>query len=118
MDPVYDADRFVPAGYDLMFTLVLILVIGTVIVVIALAVRRFRKLRNAGIDPLDPAAHLMIRAAESRLMAPLPTEALPTQPAPRQSLTERLAELDALHRAGTITTAERDAARAKLLGTL
>ena len=36
----------------------------------------------------------------------------------RPTLAQRLGELDALLAAGTITTAERDAARAKLLGAL
>jgi hypothetical protein len=44
---------------------------------------------------------------------PAPAQA----PAPR-SVEERLADLDRLHEAGTITAAERDAARARVIETI
>jgi hypothetical protein len=91
-----------------LFSLVLILVVVVFAVGIAMTVRRAKKLRDAGIDPLDPETDLAIRLARSRTLLPPP-------PA---TLTQRLAELDDLHRAGTITSGEREAARARLLGTI
>ena len=38
--------------------------------------------------------------------------------APERSVQERLAEVDELARSGSISAAERDAARARILGTL
>jgi hypothetical protein len=109
-----------PAGFDALWALFPFLFVGVVVVGVVMSVRRAKKLNDAGIDPLDPETDIAIRFARSRAMAPppaaAPSSAAPAAPA--ATLTEWLAELDALHRAGTISGAERDAARAKLLGTL
>ncbi len=121
-------DPFDTGGFDMFsgvgtamgvfIALVFVLFVGVVVLMIVVSVRRARKFKEAGIDPLDPGADIAIRAMRhSGLVGPRPPAAAQAS-TPPPSLTERLAELDALHRAGTITAAERDAARATLLGTL
>ena len=108
MEPA-GVDLFLPASYDVLFTLVPILIVIVLAVGIATTVRRAKKLRDAGIDPLGPGTDLAIRLAHSRTFL---------KPPSTPTLTQRLAELDDLHRAGTITSGEREAARARLLGTI
>lgn len=104
------------------FTVVLIvfgiLFVAVVVLMITVTVRRAKKFRDAGIDPLDPQADMAIRLMQRGGLAGMPPQVPGPAAPPPPSLTQRLAELDALHRAGTITADERDAARAKLLGTL
>ena len=111
-------DPFATDGTDL-FTVVPVLVGVAAVVIVVLgvvtSVRSAKRLKDAGLDPLDPKTDLAIRLAQSRMLSP---EADAPAPGRTPSLTERLAELDALYRAGTISAAERDTARAKLLGTL
>jgi type IV secretory pathway VirB10-like protein len=129
-------DVLEPSGFDTMFTVFPVIFgivfVGIIVVGVTMAVRRAKKFKDAGIDPLDPEADIAIRVMRRTGLAgppprvpgqaaASPTPPSPTPPrsaAPVSSLGQRLAELDALHRAGTITAAERDAARAKVLGTL
>ncbi len=109
-------DLFQPTGFDAVFGVVIVLIVAVLVIGVALTLRRAKRFKDAGIDPIDPQADIAIRLARSRSLAPPPPE--PPAAAPVPSLSARLAELDALHHAGTITAVERDAARAKLLGTL
>jgi predicted lipid-binding transport protein (Tim44 family) len=126
-DPAFVDPTFVdPSGgaFGSLFALVAVLVVISVIVGVAMSVRRAAKLRDAGIDPLDPTTDLQIRYMQRT--APSPETRRPTPdvpPAPAQASTprsveERLADLDRLHEAGTITAAERDAARARVIETI
>jgi hypothetical protein len=127
VDPAFVDPTFVdPSGgaFGSLFALVAVLVVISVIVGVAMSVRRAAKLRDAGIDPLDPTTDLQIRYMQRT--APSPETRRPTPdvpPAPAQAPTprpveERLAEIDRLHEAGTITAAERDAARARVIETI
>lgn len=78
------------------------------VVGVAMSVRRAKKLHDAGIDPIDPETDLQVRWAQSRAMAP----------GAEKTTEERLAEVDQLYAAGTITPSERDAARARILGSI
>lgn len=66
------------------------------------------------LDVLDPETDLQVRIAQSRAMAPAPRD----DPLGERPVAERLAEVDRLHAEGTITPVERDAARARILGSL
>ena len=87
-----------------------------VVFVIVAAVSLFIWLRNvnkvveSGNDPTTFETDLAIKAMNSQAFAPAEPAA------PVKSTAERLAELDALHEAGTITAAELATARAKVLG--
>jgi len=94
----------------------IVIFVVVAIVGVAMALRRAKRLHDAGIDPLDPETDLQVRWARSRAAAP---HAAPTPaPTPAPTLAERLAEVDRLHADGAITAAERDEARARILGSL
>jgi hypothetical protein len=120
-------DPMTGGGFESVFGLFVFLFIVVAIAGIAMAVRRAKKLHDAGIDPLDPETDLQVRWAQSRTMSPAdPTRGAGRAPAPAPSsgaghektVEERLAEVDRLYAAGTITPSERDAARARILGTI
>ena len=89
--------------FAVMFTLVPLAIAGVFVLVVVSAVRNRRTLRDAGYDPLTVQSQMAVRAMDSQLMAP------------RRTLGERLAELDALRAAGTISPDEHAAARAAAL---
>ena len=91
---------------DTMFTIVPVLIALGFVVVIATAVYRFFAARKAGLDPIAGDIQLMGAAKDSELLAP------------SRSLEERLAEIDALLAAGTISQDEHDAARARIISSL
>ncbi len=101
--------------------------VAVAIASVAMAARRAKKLHDAGIDPLDPETDLQVRWAQSRTMAPAdPAQAAVRAPAPEppsgsepgKTLEERLAEIDRLYAAGSITRSERDAARGRILDSI
>ena len=91
---------------DGLFTLVPAIVVIGFVVVIGTAIYRFFAARREGLDPLAGDIQVMAAAKDSALLAP------------ERSLEERLAEVDALLAAGTITQDEHDAARARIISTL
>lgn len=118
----YGVDLFVDEGADpfmaafsALFIIIPIIIVGVIVLMIVLAVLNARRLRSKGINPLASEAEIMADAVRSsaaqRSAAQPPAAAAPT-------LEARLAEIDQLHAAGKITAAERDAARASVLGTL
>jgi cytochrome c-type biogenesis protein CcmH/NrfG len=96
----------VPAGYDAVWSLVMvggvIVVLGT-IAVIVLAVYRSTRMANRGQNPLTLTEDLAFQATQSATLAPV------------KSLEQRLAELDDLHARGVISDDEHRAARADAL---
>ncbi|MEU2200701.1 hypothetical protein [Isoptericola sp. NPDC019482] len=102
-------------GFGGFFGFVLVVGVLVAVVSVVMAARRAKKLHDAGIDPLDPETDLQVRMARSRAMAPAPRDA---GGGDRRPVAERLAEVDRLHAEGTITSVERDAARARILGAL
>lgn len=96
----------VPAGYDAVWSLVMvggvIVVLGT-IAVIVLAAYRSTRMANRGQNPLTLTEDLAFQATQSATLAPV------------KSLEQRLAELDDLHARGVISDDEHRAARADAL---
>lgn len=76
------------------------------LLVIGTAAYRFYAARREGLDPLAGDIQVMAAAKDSQLLAP------------GRSLEERLAEIDTLLAAGTITQDEHDAARARIIASL
>lgn len=115
IDPFLDeGDPFMDA-FSALFVIVPIFFVGFVALIIVLIIVNARRLKRKGIDPLASNAEIMADAMRSSA-AQRPS----VQPAagPAQTLEARLAEIEQLHAAGKITAAERDAARASVLGTL
>jgi len=112
-----------PGMFDVAFSVVPVLVglffllfVATVVFMVVVTVRKSRRYREAGIDPLTADVDRdirMLRALENRRAQPVP----PTPPG-SASLEQRLDDIEGLYRSGKITSAERDAARARLLGSL
>ena len=100
MDP-FDLE---PSGFESAFSVVFGLVALGILLGFAFSAysmyRGYRASRRAGIDPFTPDSVLLAQAVRGR------------QP---QSLEQRLAELDDLHRRGVISSEEHRAARAKAL---
>jgi len=92
-----------PPGFQAMFVIIGLIVTVGFVFTIVLAARNFAKIRKAGHDPLTLQADLATRALDSELLAP------------KQSMEQRLAELDDLVTRGVITDEERVAARADIL---
>jgi hypothetical protein len=98
--------------FSALFAIVPIFFVGIVILMIVLAVVNARRLRRKGISPLATNAEIMADAVRSSA-----AQQPGAQPA-AGTLEARLAEIEQLQAAGKITEAERDAARAAVLGTL
>ena len=95
----------VPA-FDALFGVVGVIVVVGIIVAIAVSVRNASKAVEAGQNPLTVEYDLALKALSSdALAAPQPTE-------------EKLAEIERLYAAGTITADEREAARIRILGAI
>lgn len=106
-------DPLMPAGSDAMFTAVPVIIGIGFVVVIALAIRRGFRYAEHGIDPTVVDVDLRAKLLNSDLLAP----ERPDGPSVDVSRTvpERLAELDGLLAARTITADEHAAARARIL---
>ena len=93
-------------GFDAAFGLIGAIVVIGIIVAIVLGVRNASKAVEAGQNPLTVEYDLALKALSSdALAAPKPTE-------------EKLAEIERLYAAGTITADEREAARIRILGAI
>ncbi len=93
--------------FPVIFGVILVLVIAVFAYVIYATIRNRRALRRAGHDPVTIQADLADRVLRSDLLSSGPRD---------QGLEQRLAEVDRLHAAGTISDEERTAARARILG--
>ncbi|MFS0867106.1 SHOCT domain-containing protein [Microbacterium sp. 179-B 1A2 NHS] len=117
--PGFDAPGFGDTGLGLFaggmgiaFVVFGILFVGALIVAIVVSVRKYRVLKDAGVDPTTVDAAIAAKLLTSDLSAPRDA-ASPD----RRSLEQRLAELDDLHARGVITADEhRDARAAALRG--
>lgn len=89
--------------FALMFALVLVLAGLTFVAIIVVAVLNGQKAVDAGVNPLTMQTEAATTIIKSGALAP------------ERSIEARLAELDALHTKGTITTAELATARAAVL---
>jgi len=92
-----------PPGFQAMFVIVGLLIALGFVFTIVMIVRNYSKARESGHDPFTLQTDLATRALDSELLAP------------KQSIEQRLAELDDLVTRGVITDEERVAARADIL---
>jgi hypothetical protein len=96
-------DSSVPAGADLLFTIVPIVIGVIFVLIVVLIVVRVVSLRRKGLNPLTLDTDIAARVMSSDLLAAARPKA------------ERLAELDALLASGAITPAEHATARATII---
>ena len=94
----------IPPLFMILFVVIAMVFVAVVVLAVTMAVRSRRVLRDSGLDPLAAGAQIAARISRG----PLGTS--------RQSLEQRLGELDDLHRRGMITDAEHSAARTAALG--
>jgi hypothetical protein len=80
--------------------------VGILLLGIVSATRRYRVAKESGLDPFAGDIQVMGKVAHAAALAP------------ERSVEERLAEVDALAKTGSITTEEHQTARARILGTL
>lgn len=109
-DPLGGAPGFM-AGFGVIFVVVMIAVAVVFVISIITAVRKYRVLKDAGVDPLTVDAAIAAKVLRSGALA----EQAPASPPP--STEQRLAELDDLRARGVISEEEHRAARAAALGT-
>ncbi len=124
LDDVVGIDGFVDptagGGFGDVAGLFVAIFVIVAVLGVAMSLRRASKLRDAGIDPLDPETDLQVRWAQNldRGRPPVPAPAPASGTAPGKTVDERLADVDRLYAAGTITPSERDAARARILDSI
>jgi hypothetical protein len=107
-------DPLVPQAFDVIGTVIAIggvVVLLGVVASIAVAVCRAQRMGERGQNPLTLQEDLAYQASRSATLAPAPVAAQPVA----QSLEQRLAELDDLHRRGVISDEEHRTARADVL---
>lgn len=104
--PVTDHGMQVFAGMGLLLAVFALFFLAVVGFMIFAMTRRYRAAKNAGLDPFSGDIQVMGKVANSAVLAPATT------------VEQRLAEVDALLAAGTITAAEHEAARARIIATL
>jgi len=95
-----------PGIMGVFFAVFAVLFVTALGFIIFSAVRRYRAAKDAGLDPFAGDIQLMGAAKDSAMLAP------------GRSVAERLAEVDALRAAGTISADEHAAARARIIGTV
>ena len=101
------ADEIVVGGLGIMalfFAVFAVFFVAVVGLIIFSATRRHKAAKAAGLDPFAGDVQLMGQAKNSAMLAP------------ERAVAERLAEIDALRDAGTISPDEHAAARARILG--
>jgi hypothetical protein len=108
--PDYPSDPLMPGTADALFVIVAVIVAVIVtigfVVTIWLVVRNAVKVAGSGHDPSTLQTDLALKILDSQVLAGAP------------STESRLEEVDRLHAAGTISDAERSAARATILAGL
>lgn len=92
--------------FSFFFVVVVVFIIGVVVFMVVAITRRWAAVRREGMDPMTADVEMMGRLNRSALLAE------------DRSVEQRLAELDRLAEAGTISDEERAAARARILGEL
>jgi len=93
-------------GFDAAFGIVIAIVVIGGIVALAIFLRNASKAVEAGQNPLTVDYDLSLKALKSDVLAP------------ERSTEEKLAEIERLFAAGTITADEREAARLRILGSI
>ena len=101
-DPV---NPYLP-DFDAAFGIVFALVVIGGLIALAIFIRNASKAVEAGQNPLTVDYDLSLKALKSDVLAP------------ERSTEEKLAEIERLFAAGTITADEREAARLRILGSI
>lgn len=108
-------------GFGALFLVVVILIVAGVIFTIVVNARKYRVLKDAGVDPLTVDAQLAAKLLANPALAPVVAVSGADEPAvpytdlaPR-TIEQRLADVDDLHARGVISDDERRAARASIL---
>jgi hypothetical protein len=96
-------DSGAPVAFVLLFGIAVLFIICVFLFIIGTAIYRWHAARESGLDPLAGDIQLMATARNSRLLAPADPKA-------------RLAELDNLLAAGSISPEEHAKARERILG--
>ena len=95
-----------PDAFSVIFGVVVVIIVLGFGFVIFSIIRNAQKATELGHDPITMQTELAAKAIDSQALAPART------------VEQRLAEVDDLLAAGTISTDEHAAARARILGTL
>jgi hypothetical protein len=93
-----------PSWFHIGFIVVAVAIAAVFVFVIVSIVRNASRARQSGLNPLTLQTDLVAKVMNSEMLAP------------ERPIAERLAELDTLFAAGTISEAEHAAARARILG--
>ncbi len=90
------------------FAIVLTLVVAVFALIVGTTIYRAVRLRRQGVNPLTLETDLAAKVLRSDMLRSTPPRAAPSK-------AERLAELDVLAANGTISAAERETARGRIL---
>src|SRR5947199_6820755 len=101
---MYPALGDLPVWFEVGLGVFALFFVAVVVLIVTVALRSGKVLRDNGLDPLTARAQIAARISRGPLAAPT------------QSLAQRLSELDDLHGRGMITDAEYSAARTAALG--
>ncbi|MFN8169004.1 MAG: hypothetical protein U0S36_09500 [Candidatus Nanopelagicales bacterium] len=96
----------VPWAIGLAFAVFILFFLTVVVLIIVSGVKRYRVSKKVGLDPFAGDIQMMGTVNSSALLAP------------ERSVADRLAEIDQLAAAGQISSEEKEAARARILGSL
>lgn len=99
----------VSTGFSGIFGLFVVIAIGALVFSVVVGIRKYRVLKDAGVDPLTVDAAMAAKVINSDVLAPRAPS-----PPPR-TIEDRLRELDDLLARGVITPDEHRAARAAAL---
>lgn len=115
IDPGFTDPGFggTPPEFGGFFALILLVAVGGVIFSAVVGMRKYRVLKDAGVDPFTVDAAVAAKVINSDILRPAQPSA---PPAPERTVEERLVELDSLHARGVISDDERRTARAAILG--
>lgn len=103
------------SGFSAVFALVLVLGIVGSIFGLVIRARKYRILKDAGIDPLTVDAQIAAKVLRSDALAPRASEPVVATPPPAPTIEQRLVELDDLRARGIISDEEHREARAAVL---
>lgn len=101
-----DSDLGFPGVFGVMLALFAVFFVAVLVLMAVAMSKRYRAAKQAGLDPFAGDIQVMGAVAHSKALAP------------DVPVADRLAEIDRLYESRTISAEEREAARARILGTL
>ncbi|MEI7778778.1 MAG: hypothetical protein WCJ42_05040 [Actinomycetes bacterium] len=105
-------------GFVLFFVFCGLLILGVMGFMVFVAVRRWKVAKAQGFDPLAGDIQLMGTVNRSAMLAPASPDVAASSAQAGAAVASRLAELDALLAAGTLSEAEHAEARARIIAGL